>query len=73
MERHRPPRQRRRDPRLSRSGFKDGNPALITAPLSDVAKARGSADPPKPRLDIALDSVIQKLKDLDLELTAKAE
>ncbi|WP_156362215.1 hypothetical protein [Sphingomonas sp. Leaf208] len=46
---------------------------MITAPLSDVAKARGSADPPKPRLDIALDSVIQKLKDLDLELTAKAE
>lgn len=46
---------------------------MITAPLSDVAKARGSADPPKPRLDIALDSVIQKLKDLDLELTSKAE
>jgi len=46
---------------------------LITAALSDVAKGRGSADPPKPRLDIALDSVIQMLKDLDLELTAKAE
>ncbi|MEG8043495.1 hypothetical protein QP164_12475 [Sphingomonas sp. LR59] len=53
--------------------FEDGNPALIGATLSDVAKARGIAEPPKRRPDISLDPVIRKLKDLGLELTAKAE
>ncbi|MES2421928.1 MAG: transcriptional regulator [Pseudomonadota bacterium] len=52
--------------------FKDGNPALIAATLSDVAKARGVAEPPKPRPDIALDAAIRTLKALGVELTAKA-
>jgi DNA-binding phage protein len=51
--------------------FEDGGPALIAAALADVAKARGIADPPAPRPDIALDSVIRTLKALGLELTAK--
>jgi len=52
--------------------FEDGDPALIAAALADVAEVRGIADPPSPRPDIALDSVIRTLKALGLELTAKA-
>lgn len=52
--------------------FEDGYPALIAAAMSDVAKARGIAEPPKPGPDIALDSVIRTLKAIGLELTAKA-
>lgn len=52
--------------------FEDGDPALIAAALADVAKVRGIANPPTPRPDIALDSVIRTLKALGLELTAKA-
>ncbi|RXD03616.1 transcriptional regulator [Sphingomonas sp. UV9] len=52
------------------AAFEDGDPPLIAAALSDVAKVRGIAEQPKP--DIALDSVIRTLKALGLELTAKA-
>ena len=51
--------------------FEDGDPALIAAALTDVATVRG-INPPTPRPDIALDSVIRTLKALGLELTAKA-
>lgn len=52
--------------------FEDGDPALIAAALSDVAKVRGVAEQLKPRSDVPLDSVIRTLKALGLELTAKA-
>lgn len=54
------------------AAFEDGDPALIAAALSDVAKVRGIAEQPRARPDIPLDSVIRTLKALGLELTAKA-
>ena len=52
--------------------FEDGNPDLIAASLNDVARARGLADAPALDAGVGLDSVIRTLKELGLELTAKA-
>lgn len=54
------------------AAVEDGDPALIAAALSDVAKVRGIASPLAPNPDIGLDSVIRILKALGLELTTKA-
>jgi DNA-binding phage protein len=52
--------------------FEDGDAALITAALNDVARARGIAGDAAltPATDIS--SLIRTLKALGLELTAKA-
>ena len=51
--------------------FEDGDPELIALALNNVARARGLAhDSHTARSDLA--SVIQTLKTMGLELTAKA-
>lgn len=53
------------------AAFEDGDPALITAALNDVARAKGLAqDALTAHSDIG--SVIRTLKSLGFELTAKA-
>lgn len=53
------------------AAFEDGDAALITAALNDVARAKGLArDALTAHSDIS--SVIRTLKSLGLELTAKA-
>jgi len=52
--------------------FEDGDPALITAALNDVARAKGVAADPALSGDSDISTVIQTLKSLGLELTAKA-
>ena len=52
--------------------FEDGNPDLIAAALNDVARARGVSDAPALDAGVGLDAVIRTLKELGLELTAKA-
>lgn len=52
--------------------FEDGDPALIAAALNDVAQAKGMTGNPQLKSDSDITSVIQTLKALGLELTAKA-
>ena len=52
--------------------FEDGDPALITAALNDVARAKGVTSDPVLSADSDISSVIRTLKALGLELTAKA-
>lgn len=52
--------------------FEDGDPALITAALNDVARAKGVAADPALSADSDISAVIRTLKALGLELTAKA-
>lgn len=52
--------------------FEDGDPALITAALNDVARAKGVAADPALSSDSDISAVIQTVKALGLELTAKA-
>ena len=52
--------------------FEDGDPALITAALNDVARANGVTSDPALSADTDITSVIRTLKALGLELTAKA-
>ena len=54
------------------AAFEDGDPDLIAAALDDVAKARGLAGNERPTSDASIASVIETLKRLGLELTAKA-
>ncbi len=52
--------------------FEDGDPALITAALNNVARAKGIASDPALTGDSDISAVIRTLKALGLELTAKA-
>jgi len=52
--------------------FEDGDPALITAALNDVARAKGLASDPALTGDTDISSIIRTLKALGLELTTKA-
>lgn len=52
--------------------FEDGDPALVTAALNDVARAKGVAADPALTADTDISAIIRTLKALGLELTAKA-
>lgn len=52
--------------------FEDGNPALITAALNNVARAKGLSADPTLSSDTDIGAIIRTLKLLGLELTAKA-
>lgn len=52
--------------------FEDGDPALITAALNDVARAKGVAGEGALTADTDISAIIRTLKALGLELTAKA-
>lgn len=51
--------------------FEDGDPALITAALNDVARAKGVTGQEMLTADTDISAIIRTLKALGLELTAK--
>ena len=53
------------------AAFEDGHPDLIAAALSNVARARGIADPALTG-SASIDRLVAAVKSLGLELTAKA-
>ena len=53
------------------AAFEDGHPDLIAAALSNVARARGIADPALTGT-ASIDRLVAAVKSLGLELTAKA-
>lgn len=52
--------------------FEDGDPALISAAINDVARAKGVATDPALASDTDIGVVVRALKSIGLELTAKA-
>ena len=53
------------------AAFEDGDAALVAAALNDVARARGLANDVLAE-DVSLAAVIERMKALGLELTARA-